>query len=176
MEESDSQNLGLSLDQDDIWKIQHLVSSSFIFLATEKTRNRLQVRNSQLNSRHQDTTWVFMGTTMTNLHSLLLAVLTLWRSSLVRAQSSCPTILRPSYNAPVVGSGWTAQLVVQNLSDPRGILFDSAGNLLVVEQGKGITRVSFDDRGGTCLVVNGTQTVVDDTGVRTARHPVDILE
>lgn len=35
----------------------------------------------------------------------------------------------------------------------------------MVQQGVGILRVQFDDRGGTCLVVNSTATVVDNPDV-----------
>lgn len=79
--------------------------------------------------------------------------------------TACPTVLSPSYSAPVVGSGWTAQLVARNLTSPRSILFDSEGALLVVQQGVGILRVQFDDFGGTCLVVHSTTTVVENTDV-----------
>ncbi|KAK6851229.1 hypothetical protein PG987_000863 [Apiospora arundinis] len=77
-------------------------------------------------------------------------------------QYGCPTVLTPSYQAPVVGSGWTAQLIAKGLKMPRGIIFDAKGHLLVVEQGSGIRRLTFDDKGGTCLVQSASDTVVDD--------------
>lgn len=81
------------------------------------------------------------------------------------AASACPTILRPSYDNPVVGSGWTAQLIAQGLTAPRGIAFDRSGALLVVQQGSGIVRMTFADNGGTCLVVNQTRALVNNTDV-----------
>lgn len=86
-------------------------------------------------------------------------------SSTTPAATACPTILTPAYSAPVVGAGWTAQLVAQNLTKPRSILFDGDGALLVVQQGVGILRVRFDDYGATCLVVNATETVVENSDV-----------
>lgn len=65
----------------------------------------------------------------------------------------------------MVGSGWTAQLIANGLTKPRGIVFDNTGALLVVEQGVGILRVMFTDSGGTCLAVNQTSTLVDNTDV-----------
>lgn len=78
---------------------------------------------------------------------------------------ACPTVLTPSYEAPVVGSGWTAQLIATNLTKPRGIIFDKSGALLVVQQGSGIVRLRFTDHGGTCLVVNETKTIVENSDV-----------
>lgn len=92
---------------------------------------------------------------------MLSTILTLAQSS----NSTCAIILSPSYDAPVVGSGWTAQLIATGLTKPRGIVFDSTGALLVVQQGVGILRVSFTDAGGTCLAVNQTKTLVDNTDV-----------
>lgn len=88
-------------------------------------------------------------------------------SSLASLPSGCPTILTPSYNAPIVAAGWTAQLVVTGLTTPRSILFDDAGALLVVESGKGIQRITFDDYGETCLVVKTSVPVVEETDVCT---------
>lgn len=85
-----------------------------------------------------------------------------------QGDSSCPTILNPSYDDPIVGSGWTAQLVAQDLNAPRGIAFDKNGALLVVQQGSGILHMTFADNGGTCLVVNQTRAVVNNTDVSTA--------
>ncbi|PSR84328.1 soluble quino protein glucose/sorbosone dehydrogenase [Coniella lustricola] len=85
-----------------------------------------------------------------------------------RQGSSCPTVLQPPYTAPVTGTGWTSQLIAQNLSTPRGIAFDSAGALLVVQQGVGIQRLTFEDYGGTCLVVNGSTVVVENSDLNHA--------
>ncbi|KAK7747312.1 hypothetical protein SLS53_001565 [Cytospora paraplurivora] len=80
----------------------------------------------------------------------------------IHAAGDCPKILAPRFGNPVVGSGWTAQLIAANLTKPRGVIFDQSGALLVVQQGSGIVRLTFTDYGGTCLVVNETTTVVDD--------------
>ncbi|KAB5566468.1 hypothetical protein GE09DRAFT_1106924 [Coniochaeta sp. 2T2.1] len=82
------------------------------------------------------------------------------------AAGSCPTVLTSSSNdRPVVGSGYTAQLVVTGLSKPRGLIFDQSGALLVVESGVGITRIRFDDRGGTCLLKTESPTIYQDSSL-----------
>lgn len=94
------------------------------------------------------------------------------QSTTSSAAGACPTVLKPSYEAPVVGSGWTAQLIATGLKKPRGIIFDQNGALLVVQQGSGIVRLTLTDNGGTCLAVNQTSNVVEnsDVGVLSLGH------
>lgn len=92
--------------------------------------------------------------------SLLLAATT------ARAQDSCSSnTLSVSYPAPVAASGWEYRLVAQNLTRPRGILFDSDGALLVVDRGAGILRFEIEDNGGTCVSVGEPTTLTDDGDV-----------
>ncbi|TVY15574.1 L-sorbosone dehydrogenase [Lachnellula arida] len=79
----------------------------------------------------------------------------------VTAAATANCNLKPSYPAPVGSNGWSAQLVAQNLTRPRGIIFDSAGNLLVVQQGAGIVHLVFNDGGTTCLEVAKKTTLID---------------
>ncbi|KAF2717708.1 soluble quino protein glucose dehydrogenase [Polychaeton citri CBS 116435] len=65
--------------------------------------------------------------------------------------SSCSPSLTASYPAPSVADGFTARLVANNLTSPRGIHFDNAGNLLVVEQEVGITALIFSSDDCTSL-------------------------
>ena len=83
------------------------------------------------------------------------------------AQSSCSTTLTPANSVkPSIASGYHAQLVATGLSSPRSIQFDTEGNLLVVEAGRGaVSAYSFDDQGGTCLSVSGNTTVVSTGSV-----------
>lgn len=87
-------------------------------------------------------------------------------ASAVVAQGSCAKVLVPSYNHPAVHVGWQAQLVVGGLTKPRSIEFDGAGALLVVESGKGITRHTFTDNGGTCLADGEPTVLISQTSVR----------
>lgn len=97
--------------------------------------------------------------------TLVAGASALFAATATAQQYGCPDVLKPSYQAPVVGSGWTAQLIAKDLKDPRGIIFDSKGHLLVVEQGSGIKRLTFHDKGGTCLVQTGSETIVGNKDV-----------
>ena len=58
------------------------------------------------------------------------------------------------------------QVVATGLSDPRGIQLDNAGNLLVVEQGRGVvsSHVLKDDDNG-CVSVSQSSDVTDAISV-----------
>lgn len=137
-------------------------------------RTRISTNNSptshHMSSRHSTATNMAYllkhAAVATALSTTAAVVLAQDSSSTATATATaCPTVLSPSYSAPVVGPGWTSQLVARNLTSPRSILFDTDGALLVVQKGAGILRVRFDDLGGTCLVVNSTAPVVEDADV-----------
>ncbi|KAK2744232.1 hypothetical protein FQN55_006917 [Onygenales sp. PD_40] len=52
--------------------------------------------------------------------------------------ASCPNAGNPRFQT-TTAAGWSSVKVLGGLQSPRGIIFDTAGNLLVVENGKGIT-------------------------------------
>lgn len=79
--------------------------------------------------------------------------------------TTCTAALTPSYAPPAVAEGWRAQLVATGLSRPRGMKFDSNGNLLVVESRVGITHLTFDNKSGGCLTVGRRRTLVADRAV-----------
>jgi hypothetical protein len=63
------------------------------------------------------------------------------------------------------------QLVATGLSKPRGIEFDTAGNLLVVEQGTGdLTALTLQDNGG-CVAVSSMNTVISGQSVSASGYP-----
>lgn len=95
-----------------------------------------------------------------------LVLSALAQSSTTSSAGACPTVLKPSYNSPVVGAGWVAQLIVTGLSSPRSIIFDKNGALLVVQSGSGIQHVTFNDSGGTCLTVKNSRTLLSFSDVR----------
>jgi glucose/arabinose dehydrogenase len=80
--------------------------------------------------------------------------------------ATCSTVLKSAYPAPIVSDGWEAQLIVQGLTAPRSILFDSNGGLLVVQQGAGIVHLDFTDNGSTCLEVSKKTYLINSTAVR----------
>lgn len=76
---------------------------------------------------------------------------------------ACSVNLQTSYPAPVVHPDFSARLVVEGLTKPRGIILDKAKNLLVVEAKIGIKRISFvSDNGLTCLAVGDVKTLVQN--------------
>lgn len=93
--------------------------------------------------------------------------------STTAVSQGCSNGLSPRHDAPVVGSGWIAQLVVNNLKSPRSIMFDNAGGLLVVQQGEGIQRITFKAGDGVCLTVDQSTTVVDSNELN---HGIELSE
>jgi glucose/arabinose dehydrogenase len=89
--------------------------------------------------------------------------------------ATCSTILKASYPAPIVSDGWQAQLIAQNLSSPRSILFDNNGGLLVVQQGAGVVHLEFTDNGSVCLEVAKKTYLINSTAVSTALLAKDNL-
>jgi glucose/arabinose dehydrogenase len=88
-----------------------------------------------------------------------------------KAQSSsmpaaCPSSIAPAHGAPSVAPGFRVQVAANNLLSPRGIQFDSAGGLLVVEQGHGISRVQLSGDGACVRQRSIAQIVVTNTEVR----------
>ena len=98
----------------------------------------------------------------------LLALLLIARVS-VHAQTStaaaCSSTIAPQH-APTVAAGWTAQVVASGLRDPRGIIFDQEGHLLVVQQGYGISSLTLTDDEGACVRATGNATdIIVDSAV-----------
>ena len=78
------------------------------------------------------------------------------QSSSVTTSTSCsqPTA---SYPTPSVTSGWDARLMINGFMRPRGIIFDTAGNLLVVDSGIGIVGIQGDECLQKLNVINSTE-------------------
>ena len=56
-------------------------------------------------------------------------------------------------------------MVASGLTSPRGIIFDSSGHLLVVQQRKGVVSLRLTDDGGSCVRAGNVTDVVADTTV-----------
>ncbi|KAI9891168.1 MAG: hypothetical protein M1814_003011 [Vezdaea aestivalis] len=72
---------------------------------------------------------------------------------------------------PSLAPGYAAQLVDNNLEEPRSIVFDSSGNLLVLQQNGGIVALELAGSGGIDVTVSRTSIVVDD---QTLNHGLDL--
>lgn len=64
--------------------------------------------------------------------------------------------LTPTYPAPVLSQGWTAQLIANGVRSARGLVFDSSGALLVAQANTGITRITFTESGNCVTVASKT--------------------
>ncbi|KUJ10224.1 uncharacterized protein LY89DRAFT_710610 [Mollisia scopiformis] len=72
----------------------------------------------------------------------------------------CPGVSAPKYPS-VVANGWRATKVKGGMAAARGVVFDSAGHLLVVESGLGITAHTLDGSG----CVQSSKTVVSQANL-----------
>ena len=103
---------------------------------------------------------------MTRNCSSWLAIGTSCLSYVALVYGSCSATLTPTNSIkPSLASGYSMALVATGLVKPRSIQFDSAGTLLVVEQGAGLTALTLQDNGGVCLSVKSSKKVVQNTGV-----------
>ncbi|KAF2260823.1 soluble quino protein glucose dehydrogenase [Lojkania enalia] len=96
---------------------------------------------------------------------LALSLIATVTAQTATSSATCTSTIAPRYGQPSVAPGWTVQVVASGLQDPRGIVFDDEGGLLVVQQGHGIARLELSDSGGACVRVEGevADVVVDES-------------
>ena len=98
-----------------------------------------------------------------SLHLLLIATV---GGATAQSLASCSPSATPTDDIrPSVASGYQAALVATGLNRPRSLQFDSAGNLLVVQSGRGIESLQLQDNGGACVSVRGRRTVIQAQSV-----------
>ena len=71
---------------------------------------------------------------------------------------------------PVAAPGYHFSVVANGLTKPRSIQFDNAGNLLVLQAGKGIESLQLADAGGACVWAASRETVVSNTAVSSSNQ------
>jgi glucose/arabinose dehydrogenase len=98
--------------------------------------------------------------------SVLAPVFTLLFAGTALTQNTCPGAA-PATDPAIVAKGFSAYVLVKNLTNPRGLVFDSDGNLLVLEKFRGVTALKLKDD-GSCLSVGSTTRVVSDGTVSNA--------
>jgi glucose/arabinose dehydrogenase len=77
---------------------------------------------------------------------------------------TCATI-NPA-NAPTWGSGFSGRVVMNGLKSPRGLVFDTLGNLLVVESSNsGVRYIKLQDNGGTDVCVASSKQLISERSV-----------
>lgn len=94
----------------------------------------------------------------------------LFLGTAIAAPAACPT-LSSSAAAPSVAKGYSATLVANGLSSPRGIAFDTAGNLLIIQSGHGVEALTFANNSG-CISLTSKKAVVNATTVSVTSHLV----
>ncbi|KAF2665863.1 soluble quino protein glucose dehydrogenase [Microthyrium microscopicum] len=72
----------------------------------------------------------------------------------------------------IVAKGFIAKVFASGLSQPRGLTFDSEGNLLVVERGRGITAFKITEDAGGCLPTAGAKSTA--IGNAQLNHGIDL--
>ncbi|KAF2262210.1 soluble quino protein glucose dehydrogenase [Lojkania enalia] len=83
---------------------------------------------------------------------------------------SCATI-NPVFN-PTWSSGFSGRVVMNGLRTPRGLVFDTLGNLLIVESGgAGVRYVKLQDNGGTDVCVASSKQLINERGLN---HGIDL--
>ncbi|EGX50117.1 hypothetical protein AOL_s00076g468 [Orbilia oligospora ATCC 24927] len=78
----------------------------------------------------------------------------------IAEKTKCRT-LKNSLPAPEVASGYQAKLAITELRDPRQILFDKQGRLLVVDRGIGVKQFKVD----RCGLLVGSTTIIEDSNL-----------
>lgn len=97
------------------------------------------------------------------MFSQYLFVLAIVSPPLVYARGCSNSLLSTLHQTPSLALGYGLQLVTQNLTTPRHIVFDSAGNLLVAGDPAGITALILDEPSdGGCIAVREQKVVVEN--------------
>lgn len=91
------------------------------------------------------------------------------------AQSLRNTWTSPPATGPVIAEGWRYNLVANGLNRPRSMVMDSLGNILILEQGRGITHLEYlnktqeangdEEDQGPCTVHDSATVLVEDSTV-----------
>lgn len=84
----------------------------------------------------------------------------------VNAQSSCQNAAPSGKIKPSIASGYQYAVVATGLSSPRGIQFDSAGNLLVIEARKALSIHQVQQNGDSCVQLTNSKSLIEDKDVR----------
>ncbi|GJC94114.1 NHL repeat-containing protein [Colletotrichum higginsianum] len=96
---------------------------------------------------------------MASVKSLVIVVAALGAALLPAVAAQCANLTPVSQ--PQLAPGYSAKLILNQLSDPRSLQFDSLGNLLIVEQGgTGVRYVKLTDKGGVNVCVSSQKQLI----------------
>lgn len=71
------------------------------------------------------------------------------------SSAGCASTIAPQHGQPSVAPGWNVQVVASGLRNPRGIVFDQEGRLLVLELTHGISTLTLTGDDGPCVRAEG---------------------
>jgi len=71
-----------------------------------------------------------------------------------------------------LAAGYAAQVVATGLTAPRSVEFDSNGNLLVLEQARGLSSHVLKDNGGVCVTFQSSKDLILNSNVSCASSRV----
>ncbi|OLN88319.1 L-sorbosone dehydrogenase 1 [Colletotrichum chlorophyti] len=101
---------------------------------------------------------------MASFKSLAAIVVALGSALLPAVVAQCPNLTPVSQ--PQLAPGYAAKLILNGLSDPRSLLFDKFGNLLITEQGgTGVRYVKLTDNGGLNVCVASHKLLIPDGNI-----------
>jgi glucose/arabinose dehydrogenase len=129
-----------------IWSFKEIAGSVFSSVVSRRTFRVL----------------VSMSPIATVILATLAATAVVLRPVVAQSSTSSCLVPKPSYAAPSTAPGWAAAPIATGLFKPRGILFDTEGRVLVVQQNKGIVGLTLNDGGGLCVNVKENKTVVEN--------------
>jgi glucose/arabinose dehydrogenase len=102
---------------------------------------------------------------MSNQQPISLRLLSVLLLGTVATAQECSGTVAAKGSAVSFAKGYTANVVVNKLTKPRGIIFDTEGNLLVVERGVGITAIKLNDLGLNCVSAGSKIVVIKSTSL-----------
>jgi hypothetical protein len=106
-----------------------------------------------------------LDTKMKTSLAVVTTILATTSSTFAQSPPSCGPAPSGSIR-PSIASGYRYHVVATGLSDPRGILLDKVGNLLVVEQGRGVISAHTLSEVDGCVSVNSSSDVTSALNVR----------
>lgn len=111
---------------------------------------------------------------MASVKSLVAVVAALGAALLPAVAAQCANLTPVSQ--PQLAPGYSAKLILNQLSDPRSLQFDSLGNLLIVEQGgTGVRYVKLTDKGGVNVCVSSQKQLIPNGNVGHRRHTSHVV-
>ncbi|CVK93906.1 related to L-sorbosone dehydrogenase [Fusarium mangiferae] len=106
---------------------------------------------------------------MTSLRMVVaIALISTFITSFASAQQCSYKVTKPKFSSPRTAPGWEYAVLRDNFRQPRTILFDSEGALLILDAFRGIVHLQLDDSdvGGKCVRIAKKTTLLKKGSLR----------